>query len=278
MPDNRSANERANKRIPPVLLTRSLEAGRDRRPDQATREDGWTPDRIRIFLETLAECGCVADAARAADMSVRSAYYLRNRAENGAFRYAWDAARLLARDAMAETLTSRALNGYVEVVTRGGQPWMERRRFDNRLSLSMLRRLDQMAEAEGEEADIARMVAGEFDEFAGIVAAGGADASAFIAQRRKLAGERGSGRVAGLLGRLFRFVREGAGLEPPVDTSDLDPQYSASWTEEQCDRARKVGMLKKRGTKDPTQDPNQEVVLRDGWWRPKDSPPDNEKN
>ena len=30
------------------------------------RHDGWTPERERIFCERLAECGIVADAARAA--------------------------------------------------------------------------------------------------------------------------------------------------------------------------------------------------------------------
>jgi len=282
MMGDKQQSQRAVRTLPPALLKRSLDVGKDKRPGRAMRGDGWTPDRIRTFLEALAECGCVADAAARAGMSVRSAYYLRNRAENGAFRYAWDAARLLARDQMAENLTSRALNGYVEIVTRDGKPWLERRRYDNRLSLAMLARLDHLAEAQGEEAEIARIVAGEFEEFAGIVASGGVDASEFIARRRKLHGERGSSRIAGLLERLLRFVRHGAGLEPPVDTSDLDAQYSASWTEEQCARARKVGILKKRGGQDRTQDPEEELVWRTdraghGWWYLKDDPPSDEK-
>ena len=58
------------------------------------RHDGWTPDRIKTFLNTLAECGVVADAACAAGMSARSAYNLRNRAEGGPFAVAWNAAEI----------------------------------------------------------------------------------------------------------------------------------------------------------------------------------------
>ena len=61
----------------PPLISDMLEEGcwHAGRP----RHDGWTPERLRTFLETLAACGVVADACRAASMSPQSAYALRNR-------------------------------------------------------------------------------------------------------------------------------------------------------------------------------------------------------
>ena len=41
------------------------------------RADGWTPQRQVEFIATLADTGCVAQAARAAGMSARSCYRLR---------------------------------------------------------------------------------------------------------------------------------------------------------------------------------------------------------
>jgi hypothetical protein len=50
---------------------------------QTKRHDGWTPDRQRIFLNTLAETGIVEDACGAAGMSRLSACAFRNRAAEG---------------------------------------------------------------------------------------------------------------------------------------------------------------------------------------------------
>ena len=44
-------------------LDEVLAAGRDKRGDRETRHDGWTAERIRLFLETLAETGTVETAA-----------------------------------------------------------------------------------------------------------------------------------------------------------------------------------------------------------------------
>ena len=109
------------------------------------RFDGWTPYRIRGFLYALAAGASVENAARAAGMSRRSAYNLRNRAEGLAFRLAWDAAQDLARRPLGDALMSRAMHGVVEPVVRNGKIWGERRRFDNRLSMAMLTRLDRQA-------------------------------------------------------------------------------------------------------------------------------------
>ena len=49
------------------------------------RDDGWTAQRQRDFLENLASCGSVAAAARSVGMSRESAYALRRRAGGGGF-------------------------------------------------------------------------------------------------------------------------------------------------------------------------------------------------
>ena len=52
----------------PPLISDMLEEGcwHAGRP----RHDGWTPERLRTFLETLAACGVVADACRAAEVDL----------------------------------------------------------------------------------------------------------------------------------------------------------------------------------------------------------------
>ena len=51
---------------------------------------GWTPERQRLFLASIAETGIVAHAAKAVDMGLTSAYGLRHRSY--VFDLAWDAA------------------------------------------------------------------------------------------------------------------------------------------------------------------------------------------
>src|SRR4030095_3833827 len=59
---------------------------------RAPRRDGWTPERVTLFLTALAQCGSVEHAARAAGMTKQGAYALRSRAGGRAFALAWDAA------------------------------------------------------------------------------------------------------------------------------------------------------------------------------------------
>lgn len=55
-----------------------------------TRVDGWTPARQKAFIETLADCGSVALAARAVGCSKETAYRLRRKPGAEAFAQAWD--------------------------------------------------------------------------------------------------------------------------------------------------------------------------------------------
>lgn len=54
------------------------------------RRDGWTVERQRAFIASLARTGCVGRAARAAGMSRESAYRLKQREGAWSFTAAWD--------------------------------------------------------------------------------------------------------------------------------------------------------------------------------------------
>lgn len=157
------------------------------------RSDGWTPERIRTFLETLAETGTARDAARAAGMSKSSAYAFRRREEGRHFAEAWDGAMLHARPVLADELMSRAMHGCVEIIVRDGEVWGERHRFDNRHARAMLTRLDQKALALDGESATARIVASGFDRFVEIVCAGGAGAEDFFRSHAGAAAALGGG-------------------------------------------------------------------------------------
>jgi hypothetical protein len=192
---------------------------RAQRPGRAQRHDGWTPARIRTFLATLAECGVVADAARAAGMSVQSAYALRNRGSGRAFHLAWNAALLLARRRLADEVMSRALNGCVELIVRDGMVWGERHRYDNRLTMAVLARLDHQALSHAQPYEAVRLVADEYDEFVRLVCAGGEGADNFLAIRAKAEDRSCRSREARLLRRLESYRRRRVGMpytvEPP---------------------------------------------------------------
>lgn len=150
------------------------------------RADGWTPERIRTFLRVLSECGVVADAVRAAGMSKASAYAFRNSARGRSFDTAWRAALLLARRSLADEVMSRAVNGCVEVMMRDGEVLGERHRFDNRLTMAVLTRLDNLADSDVQLNDGPRRAAHEFDAFVDAVCDGNAESADFLRTRAQL--------------------------------------------------------------------------------------------
>jgi len=109
------------------------------------RHDGWTGEKMAIFCETLAETGVVAEACEAARMGISGAYAARRR--NPVFAAAWDAALIIARERLADTLLARSLEGNIEQIWRDGELVGERHLIDNRLGLQILRRLDRLADA-----------------------------------------------------------------------------------------------------------------------------------
>jgi hypothetical protein len=173
--------EAAPRAFPSNPVPSEVEAGpRARR----CRHDGWTPERQIAFLEALAACGVVTDACRHAGLSAQSAYAFRNRRAGRAFATAWDAVLVhRARGRLSDELMSRAMNGCVEAIRQAGEVTAERHRFDNRLSMAVLTRLDRLADKQGEREGLLRAVSEDLDDFFDCVEAGG-DAEAFVEARR----------------------------------------------------------------------------------------------
>lgn len=106
------------------------------------RFDGWTPQRQADFIQALAESACVADACRAVGMSERSAYALRARADAVSFRNAWDTALDYSLRRLSDAVLSRAINGVAVPVFFRGEQVGEKRFYDERLAMFLLRRRD----------------------------------------------------------------------------------------------------------------------------------------
>lgn len=106
------------------------------------RHDGWTPERQVAFIEALAECGCVAEACERVGITHAAAYRLRRRVDAYSFRAAWDAALDYAIRRLSDAVFSRALNGVTRPVFFQGEQVGERRYFDERLAMFLLRYRD----------------------------------------------------------------------------------------------------------------------------------------
>lgn len=116
-------------------------------PDKG-RSDGWTPFARRLFLEVLAETGRVSRACEYAQLTKQSAYALR--ARDPLFAASWDAACELARAPLADALYEKALDGVTETITKDGEVVVERHRYDSRLSIAVLHRLDKRCDRAAE--------------------------------------------------------------------------------------------------------------------------------
>lgn len=103
------------------------------------RHDGWTPDRQLEFIEALAECGCIDEACKTVGMRRASAYALRRRPDAQAFRLAWEAAANVAVTRLSDAAMSRAINGVPVPIFHQGEQVGERRHFDERLTMFLLR-------------------------------------------------------------------------------------------------------------------------------------------
>ena len=111
-------------------------------PDAASPEGLFTRERQVVFLHALAATGAVRSAAARSGVSHQTAY--RERLASAAFRRAWDAALLAARCHAEEVLSCRAIDGVEEQGWYHGEVVATRRRFDTRLLLAHLARLDRL--------------------------------------------------------------------------------------------------------------------------------------
>ena len=235
----------------------------DETPYVSRRADGWSAANQRVFLEALAEGFGVEAACYRVGLSAASAYAFRRTAKGAAFALGWRAATLVARDAIAETLLVRALQGQVDTYTRADGSVVTRHRHDNRLAATLLARLDRQVET-APDADVkaARLVAQEFDAFLDLVGADGGPARAglFLARRSEGLVE-GAEPAAHDLSPLYalaaadRLVRTGVATAGEVDVSDLDPACRRQWTGEQWARAEAAGLVALAAPAAPEPDP-----------------------
>jgi hypothetical protein len=108
------------------------------------RRDGWTPERQVAFIRALAECGCVRDACRRVGMSPESAYELARRPDAQSFRVAWDVAMDNAVRRIGDEAFSRCIHGVVYPHFYKGEQVGEHRRYDERLTMFLLRYRDPL--------------------------------------------------------------------------------------------------------------------------------------
>lgn len=134
----------------------------------AASGNGWTPERKALFLDRMACHGNARAACRAVGLSREAAYKLRRR--DALFARAWAAALVLARENGEQVLGERAIEGVEEEIYYRGELIGTRRRYDSRLLLAHLARLDRLAGDGAASAD-----AGRFDEIVACIADGSAE-------------------------------------------------------------------------------------------------------
>jgi hypothetical protein len=144
------------------------------------RRDGWTPFARRLFLEVVAETGIVSRACAYAGLSERSAYNLRNR--DPLFAAGWDAACLLARDPLADHVREQSTEGIIETITRNGEVVATRHRFDARLSMAVLHRLDKRCDRAAELGGAHLALVRHWDEWLTLVGNGEEQAALALLQ------------------------------------------------------------------------------------------------
>jgi hypothetical protein len=131
--------------------------------DCAPRHDGWTRERKARFLDCLAEKGNVRVACGRVGLSQQAAYVVRRR--DAEFARGWAAALALARENSVQVLAERAIDGVEEPVWYRGEFVGTRRKYDARLLLAHIARLDKLVDQEATWAD-----AGRFDELLACIA------------------------------------------------------------------------------------------------------------
>ena len=118
---------------------------------------GWTPALKARFLDHLASKGNVRAACARVGLSTESAYRLRRR--DAEFARGWAAALALARESSVQVLADRAIDGVEEPIWYRGELVGTRRRYDTRLLLAHIARLDRLVDEDAAGPDAAR-----FDE------------------------------------------------------------------------------------------------------------------
>lgn len=205
---------------------------------------GWSGASQATFLRAIAEGATVGQACRLVGLSQQSAYAFRLSARGAQFRLGWEAAALHARCILADALMERALHGNIDTVTRPDGSEVERHRFDNRLGMALLNRLDRQADKAAKEAThaAARLVAQDLEAYIELVGAdaGPARAGLFLARRIEPAGADDLAPVRALA-RADSWLRTHTDLAAPI--ADLDPADRAGWSAADWLRAESAGLV-----------------------------------
>lgn len=107
-------------------------------PRLRARRTGWTEDAQRGFIAALAECGCVAHAARSVGLTRRSAYRLLGSPGADSFAEAWDQALAYGVERLRDEAMTRALRGGWVAVVRKGRVVRQEFRHNDRLAIALL--------------------------------------------------------------------------------------------------------------------------------------------
>lgn len=122
----------------------------------------WTAEVKVRFLDCLSQRGNVRAACKCVGLSAETAY--RQRRRDADFARAWAAANALALRVTEQVLTDRAIDGIEEEVWYRGELRGTRTRYDSRLLLAHLGRLDRTVD------EVAEADADRFDELLAAIA------------------------------------------------------------------------------------------------------------
>jgi hypothetical protein len=130
---------------------------------EGARSDGWTPFARKLFLQVLADTGRLGLALTYVGLSRQSANNLYHR--DPLFAAGWDAAAHMARRALADDVLEKGLDGITETVTRQGEVVATRHRYDARLSMAVLHRLDKRCDRAEEQGSAHLAATRRWDEY-----------------------------------------------------------------------------------------------------------------
>lgn len=103
------------------------------------RHDGWTAERQRGFIRALAETGSVKAAARRIGKTTEGAYQMRLHPGADSFRAAWEAALASGVQRLTDIAMERAVEGVPIPVFHKGEQVGERRWYNDRLLMFLLK-------------------------------------------------------------------------------------------------------------------------------------------
>ena len=142
----------------------------ERSAPEGVRRDGWTPFLRKLFLQTIADTGRITLACAYTHMSRSAAYALAQR--DRVFAAAWDAADQFARRALADHAKEQMLEGITETVTRPDGTTITRHRYDTRLTIAVLNRLDKRCDRAEERGSVHLAAMRNWDEYLRLIGKG----------------------------------------------------------------------------------------------------------